>query len=280
MSEAALEIVLEGRALSVAYGPHLVLDGLSVAIAQGGITALCGPNGCGKSTLLRSLAGLQPLAAGEVLIEGHPLRRLGRKERARALAVLAQANDTPPGLTVGELVAYGRHAHRPLLRGLSAPDRSAIADAIDAVGLTGAAHRPLTALSGGERQRAWIAMALAQQCRVLLLDEPTTWLDIRHQVELIGALKALNRARGITIVCVLHDLNQAAAIADRVMLMKDGRILHDGSTTATLMPGPLRETFGVEMWRLDHPASALPVCLPAFGSGPEPMRERAAGTEA
>ncbi|SNB72833.1 iron complex transport system ATP-binding protein [Arboricoccus pini] len=262
--------------MTVAYGHQRVLDGLSVAISRGGITALCGPNGCGKSTLLRSLAGLQPLAGGQVLLEGRPLQRLTRRERARTLAVLAQANETPPGLTVTELVTHGRHAHRHLLGGLSAEDRRAIADAIEAVGLTAEASRPVTALSGGERQRAWIAMALAQQCRVLLLDEPTTWLDIRHQVELVDALRVLNHTRGITIVCVLHDLNQAAAIADRIMLMKNGKILHDGTTGATLMPGPLRETFGVEMWRLDHPASDLPVCLPSFG----PVVGQVSGTQA
>ncbi len=261
MSGAA---ILRGRGLTVAYGARRVLDGLDVAIAPGGVTALCGANGCGKSTLLRTLAGLQPLQAGTVEVDGRPLGELKRRERARALAMLAQANEVPAGLTVFELVAYGRHAHRRLIGGLSSADRSAILDALAATGLRDHGAREVAALSGGERQRAWIAMALAQQCRVLLLDEPTTWLDVRHQVELVLALKNLNRERGITIVCVLHDLNQAAAMADRVLLMKAGRILHDGPPAEMLRPAPLAEVYGVEMWRLDHPDSAAPLCVPAF----------------
>lgn len=263
-------IALEGRTLTVAYGGRRVLDGLEVAITAGGVTALCGPNGCGKSTLLRALAGLQPIQAGSVRIDGRALGTLRRRERARALALLAQANEVPAGLTVFELAAYGRHAHRPLIGGLSTTDRTAILDALSATGLREHAARDVTALSGGERQRAWIAMALAQQCRVLLLDEPTTWLDVRHQVELVLALKALNRERGITIVCVLHDLNQAAALADRVLLMQAGRILHDGPPDQVLTPDNLAEVYGVEMWRLDHPESAAPLCVPAFA----PARHR------
>lgn len=265
--------VLQGKGLAVAYGARRVLDGLDVAITPGGVTALCGPNGCGKSTLLRALAGLQPLAGGEVLVEGRPLAGLRRRERARALAMLAQVNEVPSGLTVFELAAYGRHAHRPLIGGLSGADRTAILDALAATGLREHGAREVSALSGGERQRAWIAMALAQQCRVLLLDEPTTWLDVRHQVELVAALKALNRERGITIVCVLHDLNQAAALADRVLLMREGRIRHDGPPETVLRPGPLAEVYGVEMWRLDHPDSAAPLCVPAFAPAQRQPRE-------
>lgn len=270
MSGAA---ILRGQGLTVGYGARRVLDGLDVAISAGGVTALCGPNGCGKSTLLRTLAGLQPAQAGTVEIDGRPLRELRRRERAQALAMLAQANEVPAGLTVFELAAYGRHAHRRLIGGLSSTDRSAILDALAATGLRDHGAREVAALSGGERQRAWIAMALAQQCRVLLLDEPTTWLDVRHQVELVSALKALNRERGITIVCVLHDLNQAAALADRVLLMKAGRILHDGRPAEVLRPGPLAEVYGVEMWRLDHPDSEAPLCVPAFAPARRQTRE-------
>ncbi|MET0258160.1 MAG: ABC transporter ATP-binding protein [Methylobacterium sp.] len=268
-------MILEGRGLAVDYGARRVLDGLDVAVAAGGVTALCGPNGCGKSTLLRSLAGLQPLSAGSVSVEGKPIAGLSRRERAQALAMLAQANEVPAGLTVAELVAYGRHAHRSRIGGLSTADRSAIVDAMVATGLRDQGGREVAALSGGERQRAWIAMALAQQCRVLLLDEPTTWLDVRHQVELLAALKELNRERGITIVTVLHDLNQAAAIADRVLLMRSGAILHDGAPGATLTPEKLEPVFGVPMLRLDHPDSDAPICLPAFA--PDRRRASAAG---
>jgi len=257
-------LALEGRGLTVSYGRRRVIDGLDVALGQGGVTALCGPNGCGKSTLLRSLAGLQPLAAGEVLVEGRPMARLSRRERARALTMLAQANETPAGLTVRELVTFGRHAHRRLLGGLSVKDRSAVDDALEALGLADLGDRELVALSGGEQQRAWIAMALAQECRTLLLDEPTTWLDVRHQVELIGALRRLNRERGVTIVCVLHDLNQAAAVADRVILMRDGTIRHDGPPDEALTPERLDDVFGVAMRRVEARDGAALGCLPVY----------------
>ncbi|WP_395664372.1 ABC transporter ATP-binding protein [Methylocella sp.] len=258
---------LEGRGLVVSYHGRRVLQGLDVAIGAGGVTALCGPNGCGKSTLLRALAGVRAVDGGEVFVEGRALASMGRRERARALAMLAQAHEQPAGLAVAELVAYGRYAHRPLVGGLSQKDHAAVAQAIAAMGLEGLADRPVSDLSGGERQRAWIAMALAQECRILLLDEPTTWLDIRHQVELIDALRRLNRERGITIVAVLHDLNQAAAVADHVLLMRDGRVTHEGRPEEVLAEGPLRETFGVDMWSVEHPAGGT-ACLPSYGGKP------------
>jgi iron-chelate-transporting ATPase len=264
-SSAAADIpVLRADGLTVTYGDQPVLDGLSIGIAHGKITALCGPNGCGKSTLLRSLAGLQALQYGEVALNGEPLASIDRRTLARRMTMLAQFNQIPAGLTVAELVSYGRHAHRGLLNGLSDIDRTAIDQALQATGLTRYAGRQVAALSGGERQRAWIAMALAQQCSILLLDEPTTYLDIHHQIDILQALRELNRSRGITIVWVLHDLNQAAAFSDHMVLMREGRILHQGVPDAMIDSQRLRDTFGIDMLRIEHPESGEPICVPAY----------------
>ncbi|WP_432721085.1 ABC transporter ATP-binding protein [Jeongeupia wiesaeckerbachi] len=265
-SAAMPPAALSARGLTAAYLDKTVLEGLDIDIAAGQITALCGPNGCGKSTLLRSLAGLLAPKQGKVSVKGRPLMELKRRELARTLTMLAQFNQIPEGLTVAELVAYGRYAYGTLLGGLSKADRAAIHDAIAATGLDGYADRQVSALSGGERQRAWIAMALAQECEILLLDEPTTYLDIHHQIDVLRELRRLNRERGLTIVWVLHELNQAAAFSDHIVLMRDGRILHQGSPDAMITPDCLFDTFDMSMMRLDHPESGEPVCLPSYRS--------------
>ena len=195
------------RGLSVGYRDHVVIDGLDLSIAAGRVTALCGPNGCGKSTLLRTLAGLQPARAGHVEVNGQPLAAFRRRARARADDARAVQSDSI-GLTVRGFVAYGRYAYGGFLRGLSRADHAAIDEALETSGLADDADRDVGALSGGERQRAWIAMALAQQAPIVLLDEPTTYLDIHHQLDILDALRTLNRTRGLTIVWVLHDLNR------------------------------------------------------------------------
>ncbi|KVS36058.1 ABC transporter ATP-binding protein [Burkholderia ubonensis] len=256
---------LAARGLTVGYRDHVVIDGLDLSITAGRVTALCGPNGCGKSTLLRTLAGLQPALAGHVDVNGKPLASFKRRALARELTMLAQFNQIPSGLTVRELVAYGRYAYGGFLRGLSRDDHVAIDEALETSGLAGDACRDVGALSGGERQRAWIAMALAQQAPIVLLDEPTTYLDIHHQLDILDALRALNRARGLTIVWVLHDLNQAAAYSDEIVLMRAGRVVAQGSPDAMLDPARLRAAFGVEMLKLAHPRTGAPMCVPAYG---------------
>lgn len=255
---------LRAEGISVSYADKEVLHQLDLVIAPGGVTALCGPNGCGKSTLLRALAGLQPVQTGSVSVAGRPLRSFNRRELARTLTMLAQFNQIPEGLTVAELVSYGRHPHRSFLGAMSDADRLAVQDALYATGLQDFAGRRLSALSGGERQRAWIAVALAQQCDVVLLDEPTTYLDIHHQIDVLRELRRLNRDTGLTIVWVLHDLNQAAAFSDHIVLMRGGRILHQGEPDAVIAPGPLRETFDIDMLRLAHPQTGEPICVPAY----------------
>ncbi|KQR78524.1 hypothetical protein ASG35_08850 [Burkholderia sp. Leaf177] len=255
---------LTARSLTVGYGEHVVLDRLDVSIEAGRVTALCGPNGCGKSTLLRTLAGLQPTLDGHVEVNGVPVGTLRRRELARTLTMLAQFNQIPAGLTVRELVAYGRYAYGGWLRGLTRTDHAAIDEALDASGLAADASRDVAALSGGERQRVWIAMALAQQAPIVLLDEPTTYLDIHHQLDILRELRRLNRERGLTIVWVLHDLNQAAAFSDEIVLMRAGRIIAQGAPDAMLDPHHLNDTFGVQMLKIAHPQTGAPMCVPAY----------------
>ncbi|KXV02922.1 cobalamin/Fe3+-siderophore ABC transporter ATP-binding protein [Caballeronia megalochromosomata] len=255
---------LRARSLTVGYRDDVVLENLDIDVAAGRVTALCGPNGCGKSTLLRTLAGLQPARAGEVDVNGKPIASMRRRELARTLTMLAQFNQIPAGLTVRELVAYGRYAHGGWMRGLTRADHAAIDAALDASGLIDDAARDVAALSGGERQRAWIGMALAQAAPIVLLDEPTTYLDIHHQLDILQELRRLNRERGLTIVWVLHDLNQAAAFSDEIVLMRAGRIVAQGSPEAMIDPRHLQETFGVRMLRVAHPQTGAPMCVPAY----------------
>ena len=268
----AVGAALLARSLTVAYREQVVLDQLDLSIKAGRITALCGPNGCGKSTLLRTLAGLQPFRSGQVEVNGAALGSYRRRDLARALTMLAQFNQIPAGLTVRELVAYGRYAYGGWLRGLTRTDQVAIDEALDASGLADYAGRDVAALSGGERQRVWIAMALAQQAPIVLLDEPTTYLDIHHQLDILYELRRLNQQRGLTIVWVLHDLNQAAAFSDEMVLMRAGRIVAHGSPDAMLEPHYLNQTFDVPMLKIAHPQTGAPMCVPAYQGAIDPAR--------
>nr|WP_153102363.1 ABC transporter ATP-binding protein [Paraburkholderia hayleyella] len=265
-------IALAASGLTVGYQDHVVLDELDIALRAGRVTALCGPNGCGKSTLLRTLAGLQPVRHGTVTVAGVPLASYRRRELARTLTLLSQFNQIPAGLSVRELVAYGRYAHRGWLRGLAEEDRHAVDDALAASGLADDAERDVAALSGGERQRAWIALALAQRAPIVLLDEPTTYLDVHHQLDILSELRRLNRERGLTIVWVLHDLNQAAEFSDEMVLLRAGKIIAQGSPDVIINPAPLEATFGVPMLRMAHPQTGAPMCVPAHPAGGAAMK--------
>ncbi|MEM5365938.1 ABC transporter ATP-binding protein [Paraburkholderia azotifigens] len=267
--KSSSNMALSARSLTVGYRDHVVIDSLDIDVRANRVTALCGPNGCGKSTLLRTLAGLQPPLAGEVTVAGKPLVSYRRRDLARTLTMLSQFNQIPAGLSVRELVAYGRYAHGGWMRGLSKEDHAAIDDALAASGIADDAARDVAALSGGERQRAWIAMALAQRAPIVLLDEPTTYLDIHHQLDILGELRRLNRERGLTIVWVLHDLNQAAAYSDEIVLMRGGRIVAQGTPDAIMDPQHLEATFDVPMLRIAHPQTGAPMCVPAHPDSDE-----------
>lgn len=264
--------LLAADAIAVRLGGQTIFDALSVQFDAGRVYALCGPNGCGKSTLLRTLAGLIAPASGQVRLEGQDLARMRPRDRARRLAMLAQSHLTPAGLTVRELVACGRFAHAGPGHRLQAADTTAIDRALALTGLEALAGRDVATLSGGQRQRAWLAMALAQEGTLLLLDEPTTYLDVHHQIDVLETVRRLNREHGLTVVWVLHDLNQAAAFSDELLLMKSGHLVARGTPDALMQPALMREVFEVEMWRL--PGSTPPVCLPRYVSAPLPHDQR------
>jgi iron complex transport system ATP-binding protein len=253
---------LEARGLGCAYGDREVLRDLDLVVPRGRITALVGPNGCGKSTLLRALARLLKPSEGVVLLDGGDIHRLPTRIVARQLGILAQSPGTPDGLTVIDLVRQGRFPHRRRLRRWSDEDERAVAEALALTATAEFAARPLDSLSGGQRQRCWIAMALAQQPRVLLLDEPTTYLDIAHQLELMELLRRLNADAGRTLLLVLHDLNHAAWYADHVVLLHDGRIHAQGAPHDVLHRDNIRQVFGIEASILIEPETGRLVCVP------------------
>jgi iron complex transport system ATP-binding protein len=253
---------LATEALRVGYGVRVVIEQLTLQIERGSITALVGPNGSGKSTLLKTLARLLSPSAGAVYLDGKMISRMPTAAVARELAFLPQGPSAPEGLTVRELVEQGRFPHVGALRMLRTQDHVAITEALTRTGMASFAHRPLDALSGGERQRAWIALALAQETPILLLDEPTTFLDIGHQLEVLDLVRQLNQERAMTIVLVLHDLNQAARYSQRMVALQQGRIMADGAPIAVLTPVLLEQVFGVRANIVIDPASGTPVCLP------------------
>lgn len=261
-SRNGLTPVISAGDLDVGYGERNVITKLSVEIQKGGITALVGPNGSGKSTLLKTLARLLKARSGAVLLNGKAITTVPTAEVAREIAILPQGPVAPAGLTVGELVEQGRYPHAGPLRMLHKQDFAAIHEALDLTDMTSFAHRPLDSLSGGERQRAWIALALAQSTPVLLLDEPTTFLDIGHQLEVLELVRKLNIDKHMTIILVLHDLNQAARYASRMVVLNEGKIVSDGSPESVLTPSILAEVFGVHAHIIQDPERGTPVCLP------------------
>ncbi len=253
---------LAAQDLRVGYTERPVISDLSIEIVKGQITALVGPNGSGKSTLLKTLARLLKPTGGAVLLDGKALHTLSTAQIAQQMAILPQGPNAPHGLTVRELVEQGRYPHVGALRMLKQQDHQAIQQALELTHMIDFAHRPLANLSGGERQRAWIALTLAQDTPILLLDEPTTFLDIGHQLEILELVHHLNLEHKMTLVLVLHDLNQAAHYAHRMVVLNRGRIVADGAPNTVLTPELLATVFGVRVNIITDPASGTPICLP------------------
>ena len=253
---------LRAEGLGVRYDRRIVIDDLDIAVPPGSFTVVIGPNACGKSTLLRALAGLMPAATGSVLLDGRDIAGYSAKDTARRLGLLPQGAVSPEGITVAELVARGRYAHQRLLRQWSAADETAVTDALRLTNVAELATRPVDELSGGQRQRVWIAMVLAQQTPLILLDEPTTYLDIAHQIEVLNLLHTLN-GQGRTIVAVLHDLNHAARYASNVIAMQDGRIVAQGKPATTITAELVETVFGLPNVVISDPLTGTPLIVPA-----------------
>lgn len=253
---------LSAERLTLAYGDRTIVDGLDIVIPPGRITAIVGANGCGKSTLLRALARLIAPREGQVILDGKALHGRPTKEIARTLGLLPQSPIAPEGIAVADLVGRGRHPHQKLLARWSAHDYEVVAAALAATGIEDLADRSVDELSGGQRQRAWIAMALAQETDILLLDEPTTFLDVAHQVEVLDLLTDLNRDQGTTIVMVLHDMNLAARYADHLFALRAGRVVASGAPAEVMTSALIREVFELDALVVPDPVSGSPIVLP------------------
>ncbi|MGW3283876.1 ABC transporter ATP-binding protein [Streptomyces sp. NPDC001002] len=253
---------LQARQLSLGYGEREVVSRLDVTLPPGRITVVVGPNACGKSTLLRAMARLLPPLAGSVLLDGRDIHRTPTREVAAALGVLPQSPVAPDAIVVADLVGRGRYPHQGWFRRWTRADDEAVAAAMRATDVLDLADRSVDELSGGQRQRVWIAMALAQETDVLLLDEPTTYLDISHQLEVLDLLTDLNRDRGVTLALVLHDLNLACRYADHLIAMKAGRIVAEGTPGDIVTESLVHEVFGLRSAVIPDPASGTPMVVP------------------
>ncbi|MFJ9636012.1 ABC transporter ATP-binding protein [Streptomyces sp. NPDC101178] len=256
------EHTLQARDVRLGYGDREIVAGLTVTVPPGKITVIVGPNACGKSTLLRAMARLLAPSAGAVLLNGRSIQEMPTKEVAAVLGILPQSPTAPEGITVSDLVGRGRYPHQGWFRRWGAEDDEAVAQALLSTDVLELADRPVDELSGGQRQRVWIAMALAQRTDILLLDEPTTYLDASHQLDVLDLLTDLNRERGVTMVAVLHDLNLACRYADHMIAMKDGRILAEGRPVDIVTEELVGEVFGMRCSVIADPASATPMVVP------------------
>lgn len=261
---------LHARELTTGYGPREVLKDLNFKVPAGSFTVIIGPNACGKSTLLRSLSNLLAPRGGSVVLDGENITTIAPKELARQVGILPQSPLAPEGITVRRLVSFGRHPYRGLLGGWNSSDQRAVDRALEATQLENLADRLVDELSGGQRQRVWIALALAQETELLLLDEPTTFLDLAHQLEILNLCADLN-AQGRTLVAVLHDLNLAIRYATHLVAMRDGNIVDQGDPAKIITAQLIHEVFGITATVLTDPETGKPLVIP---KAPAPAEAR------
>ncbi|WP_232698075.1 ABC transporter ATP-binding protein [Brevibacillus daliensis] len=253
---------LSTKDLTIGYGDHIIIDNLNLSVPNGKITALVGANGSGKSTILKTMARIMKPIDGGVMLDGQMIHTKSTKEVAKELAILPQNPTAPDGLTVYELVGYGRYPHQKGLGTMTQEDREIIHWAIKVTGMMDFYDRAVDQLSGGQRQRAWIAMALAQQTSILFLDEPTTFLDMAHQLEVLKLLQKLNEEEQRTIIMVVHDLNHATRFAHHMVAIKSGTVVSAGTPEKVVTPEVLREVFAIEADIITDPRTGGPLCLP------------------
>lgn len=264
---------IETEKLDIAYEDTLIVKELNLEIPKGKITSIIGANGCGKSTILKAVGRILKPKKGLVYLSGQDISKLPTKEIAKKMAILPQTPTAPNGLTVGELVAYGRFPHQKGFGKLTQEDKEIVKWALEATKLGEFERRAVDTLSGGQRQRVWIAMALAQQTDLILLDEPTTYLDLAHQLEVLKLLFELNRSQSCTIVMVLHDLNLAARFSDYMIAIQNGNIIKHGSPETVMTPAVLKKTFNIHADVVIEPKSKRPVCITYDIAEPEAVMQ-------
>ena len=252
--------MIAAKKLTIDYERKVAVENFDMVVGEGEVVSLIGPNGSGKSTVLKVLSRMMKSRGGTVHLDGRDIHKLPTAEVARKLSILSQNHVTPPDFTVRELVTYGRIPHQKWYESISHEDSAVVEWAIGKTHMQNLAERSVNTLSGGERQRAWLALALAQQPKVLLLDEPTTFLDICHQLEVMALIQDLNAELGLTVVMVLHDINQAAAFSDRIVVIKEGRLVAEGPPLQVLTPELLRSVYRVEAEIALHPHSGKLYC--------------------
>lgn len=247
--------------LGIGYGEQMIVENLNLHIPKGKVTTMIGPNGCGKSTILKTMARIQRSRTGSVYLNGKAIHQMSTKDIAKQMAILPQTPEAPGGLTVYELVSYGRFPHQKGMGRLSADDRRMVEWSLEVTGMLPFYDRPIEALSGGQRQRVWIAMALAQETELLLLDEPTTYLDLAHQLEILQLLEKLNKEEGRTILMVIHDLNHAARFAHHMVALNRGAIVKEGAPHEVMTSEVLKKVFQIDAEIILDPRTGKPVCL-------------------
>lgn len=252
---------IKAETISVAYDHKMIIEHLSLDVPQGAITTIIGANGCGKSTLLKALTRIHKVEKGAIYLDGQSIATLPTKQVAQKIALLPQVLEATEGISVYELISYGRYPHQKYLGSLTAYDRSRIHWAMEVTSTIGLANNDVDTLSGGQKQRVWIAMALAQDTDTIFLDEPTTYLDLNHQLEVLELLKRLNQENGKTIVMVLHDLNLSARFSDQLIAMKDGCIQYQGAVSDILTVSNLETIFNIKAHLVEDPIHKVPVLL-------------------